>query len=230
MSKASDQNYLLHEQYRNASNLNARLQLHQRFSLNTYDWYRWIYDQLAIASESRILELGCGSGRLWLNNSERLPKDWHITLSDFSVGMIQEAQQNLRDNRHSFTFQVIDAQSIPFGDENFDVVIANHMLYHIPDLPQALSEIRRVLRPGGRLYASTFGRKHMQEIDELIHQIIPNAGWWGPDGNASFTLENGREVLSPWFSQVSLRCYDDALRVTEVEPLITYVLSGPAKS
>jgi len=126
MSKLSDQKYLLTEQYKNASNLNARFQLHERFSTNKYGWHRWVFDQLHLPPSCRILELGCGPGYLWLKNNDRIPDGWEITLSDFSPGMLQEAQQNLSPSDHPFTFEVIDAQSIPFADESFDAIIANH--------------------------------------------------------------------------------------------------------
>jgi ubiquinone/menaquinone biosynthesis C-methylase UbiE len=230
MPQPTDQTYLLNDQYRNAANLYARIRLHKRFSLNKYSWSRWIFDQITAAPESNILELGCGPGILWLQNLDRLPEQWHITLSDFSPGMLQEAQQRLRDAGRSFAFRVIDAQSIPFAEASFDVVIANHMLYHVPELARALAEISRVLKPGGRLYASTIGETHLREIDKLIQQVVPDTGWWGNKVNTSFTLEKGREVLSPYFSQIALKRYEDVLVVTEAEPLIAYVLSGTAKA
>lgn len=98
MANQIDQQYLLHDQYKNASNLNARIQLHQRFGSNTFDWYRWVFDQYTIAPQSKILELGCGPALLWQKNLDRVADDWDIVLSDFSAGMLQEAQKNL-DNK-----------------------------------------------------------------------------------------------------------------------------------
>src|SRR5688572_32991799 len=91
MSKMADQDYLLNQQYRDGSNLNARVQLHQRFSTNTYNWYWWVLDQVKMPPQGRVLELGCGPGWLWVENRERIPPGWEITLSDFSPGMIEEA-------------------------------------------------------------------------------------------------------------------------------------------
>lgn len=226
MSRLSDQQYLLDQQYRDASNLNARIQLHVRFRTNRYGWLRWVFDQFGLPAHSRILELGCGPGRLWLDNLPRIPAGWDITLSDFSPGMLDEAKRNLVGSPHPFQCKVIDAQSIPFDDGQFDAVIANHMLYHVPDRQKALAEIQRVLKPGGRFYAATNGRAHLQEIEDLVHGFYPDAIKWREQMAQSFTLETGAEQLSRWFAHISLRRYEDGLVVTEAGPLVAYVLSG----
>ena len=225
MSRFSDPNYLLTEQYPDATNLNARIALHQRFSTNPYGWHRWVFDQFNLAPDSRILELGAGPGYLWRENLDRVPAGWDITLSDFSPGMVAEAKRALAGSGRPFRLEVIDAQSVPFNDASFDAVIANHMLFHVPDRPKALSEIRRVLRPGGRFYAATAGERHLREIGELLRRFDP-ADAAGGTFPQSFTLENGGAQLAPWFSDVKVFRYDDALVVTEVEPLVAFVASS----
>lgn len=223
MSRFTDQDYLLSDQYKSASNLSARIQIHRRFSTNKYGWTLWIFDHLQLPPESRILDVGCGPGNLWLDNLDRIPDGWDITLSDFSPGMLQQAQDNLSDCHRRFVFGVIGAQAIPSEDEAFDAVIANCMLYHVPDRPRALSEIHRVLKPGGRLYTATNGRDHLREIRELISAIDPNADL--TTAACEFGLEDGSDQLSQFFPRVTLHRYEDALVVTEVEPLVAYILS-----
>lgn len=226
MDKFADQQYLLSDQYKDASNLTARIRLHERFSTNPYNLQLWIFDHLKLPERARILELGCGPGTLWRNNLHRIPRGWDVTLSDFSPGMLGEAQRNLQESAHPFVFEVIDAQSIPFPDANFDAVIANYMLYHVPDRPKALSEIRRVLRPGGRLYAATIGDKHLKELDELVSAFDPDVSLLSDDQVGDFSLENGGEQIEAWFGNVSLRRFEDSLVVTEAEPLVEYVASS----
>ena len=228
-AQASGQNYLLNDQYKDAVNFNARVQLHERFGTNPYDWQRWVFDQLQAKPRSRVLEIGCGPARLWLNNFDRIPKNWNITLSDFSAGMLQEAQHNLQVVRHDFTFQQFDAQSIPFKEKSFDIVIANHMLYHVPDLHKALSEIRRVLTPKGRFYAATNGLTHLREMGDIVRRVEPSYRR-GLVPRDAFNLEHGGEELSRWFSHVTVRVMDDGLAVTETEPLIAFILSLPVQS
>ena len=226
MAKITDPTYLQNTQYQNASNLDARSQLHARFRTNHYGWFRWVFDQFELPPQARILELGCGSSQLWVENIDRVPKGWNITLSDFSPGMVAAAQKNMAGSPHQFTFEIIDVQSIPYDDQHFDVVMANHMLYHVPDRIKALSEIQRVLRFGGQFYATTIGCEHMQELDDLVLKFNPNIElvFARPD-TQSFILENGAAQLEQWFSNVSCQHYDDALVVTEVEPLLNYILS-----
>jgi len=226
MLEKTDQSYLLKEQYKDAANLNARIRLHARFGTNTYGWHEWVFDQMQEAPAGRILELGCGPGFLWRINFDRVPDTWQITLSDFSAGMLQEAQTALGQRAQRFNFQVIDAQAIPFADASLDVVIANHMLYHVPDRPKALAEIRRVLAPAGRLYASTVGTQHLKEVGDLIHHVAPDFIWGV--ATEEFTLENGAAQLAPYFSSVLLRRQENALVVTEAQPLVEYILSGQA--
>jgi ubiquinone/menaquinone biosynthesis C-methylase UbiE len=229
MPNISDPEYVS-EQYQDESNLNARIQLHHRFSTNKYGWHRWVFDQLNLSPDSHILELGGGTGLLWLENLNRVPAGWDITLSDLSPGMVQEAQRNLCHSQRHFDFGVIDAQAISLEDDIFDAVIANHVLYHVPDRTKAFSEIRRVLRPGGRFYASTIGRAHLRELDELVHTFDPSWDPWGGGLTDSFLLENGLDQLSEWFSRATLHRYEDDLVITEARPLVAYVLSGAAES
>ncbi|MBZ0289058.1 MAG: class I SAM-dependent methyltransferase, partial [Anaerolineae bacterium] len=210
--------------YKNASNLMARANLHARFSTNPYGWMKWFFDQIEAPADAKVLEVGAGPGMLWRENAERIPPGWQVTLSDFSPGMVAEQQDNLRDVPGKFTCEVIDAQSIPYGDGTFDAVIANHMLYHVPDIARALREIFRVLKPAGRLYAATNGETHMHELRDLLRSY----GKFGLSqvSGLAFTLENGMDWLKPVFADVTLRLYPDELVVNEVRPLVDYILSA----
>jgi ubiquinone/menaquinone biosynthesis C-methylase UbiE len=224
MSKFTDQSYLKNDQYRDSSNLDARVELHRRFSTNPYGWLPWIFDTLeTLPNPARVLELGCGPGYLWKECIQRIPAGWSITLSDLSDGMLDAAWRNLVVTRRAFKFEQIDAQSIPYLDETFDIVIANHMLYHVPDRPKALAEIRRVLIPDGNFITTTVGVRHLVEINRWLKQVSPDTDF-APFSN-TFTLENGSEQLAPFFTRIEIKRYDDSLRVTELEPLIAYIRS-----
>jgi SAM-dependent methyltransferase len=152
-------------------------------------------------------------------------------LTDFSIGMVEKARRRLWDREHPFRFAVADVQDIPCPAESFDVVMANHMLYHVPDREQAIAEIHRVLRPGGQLYATTNGRKHFQELAHLARKFDPEAfeAALRKDptllSSENFGLESGWGQLSPWFFHVKQKKYEDGLIITESEPLGAWVQS-----
>lgn len=219
----------LARQYGTDHNLSARIRLHERFSTNTYGWFPWVFDQFAFPPAARVLELGCGPASLWVTQRARIPASWQVTLTDFSAGMLEKAGQALGGLEH-FSFQQLDAnERLPFADGTFDVVIANHMLYHVGRRAELLREIRRVLAPDGVLVASTVGENHLIEISALMRQFDPACQEW-EKVSAPFTLENGLDQLRACFAQVELRRYEDALEVNEAGPLVEYILSGWAET
>lgn len=224
MTDFTNQDYLLSKQYDDESNLEARAGLHERFSTGEQGWFDWVFDQFDLPADARVLELGCGPAYLWEANADRIPSGWHLTLTDFSEGMVHEARAALADAEREFSFDVVDAQDIPFEDERFDAVIANHMLYHVPNREQAFSEIRRVLRPGGRLYASTGGKRHMQELYKLVEKFRGSPV--ERDRSDGFRLENGAAQLAEWFADVTRQRHNNSLRITEAEPVVAYANSG----
>ncbi len=224
MEKLTDQKYLMQDQYKDSRNLDARIEIHKRFSTNPQGWYNWMFDTLArLPQNARVLELGCGAGTMWKECADRIPAGWVITLSDLSDGMLDSAWRNLVVTERNFKFEKMDAQAIPYPDQTFDIVIANHMLYHVPDIKKALTEIKRVLKNDGCLIAAMGGEKHMREIFAWIKSA--SKGKYDVPA-LSFTLENGKAQLCEFFSQVEMLRYEDNLNVTEVEPLIAYLRSS----
>jgi ubiquinone/menaquinone biosynthesis C-methylase UbiE len=212
-------------QYRDSTNLHARSDIYQ-FTTARIPWPRWVFDQLDVPANARILELGCGSGGLWKANLDRLPSGWRVTLTDRSPGMLVAARQAVAPAAVQFTFAQMDAEAIAFASASFDAVIANHMLYHVQDLPRALAEIRWVLRHDGRaaLYAATNAEDHMREMKQLVLQFL---GDTVPLlRQLLFSLDNAQSLLKPHFSHIEQRSPAPAeLRIPHPDPIIRYILS-----
>lgn len=216
----------LRAQYGDAGNLDARIALHARYSTNPYGFYRWVLDQIAAPAGAAVLDAGCGSARLWSGNAARIPAGWRITLADFSPGMLRDARRTVAGLRPQFALLNANLQDLPLADGAADVVIANHMLYHVPDRPRAYAEIRRVLRPGGLLVAATNGRSTMHEYDQLVARFTPDPAARSFQPAESFSLETGGAELAAQFDSVELRRYEDALEVPEAAPLVAYAASS----
>ncbi len=214
----------LSDQYRDSSRLDARFRLHRDFSTSQQPFTRWVFDKFDFAATTSILDIGCGPGYLWVENRERIHPEWEIALIDRSFGMLVEAHKNLQDIGLKVRWINSDAQALALEGCAFDVVVANHMLYHVEDRPGVLAEISRVTKPEGRLYAATNGRAHLLEIRELIEQFQINSSIW--THHNAFSLENGEEQLRGSFERVSCVKFDDSLAVTETGPIMDYIKSG----
>jgi SAM-dependent methyltransferase len=208
--------YDVRSQYASDANLRARIDLHGRFSTAKEPWHRWLFDRIALPDGARVLEVGCGPAEFWKQNDDRLDSGWRLTLTDQSAGMIEVARGVLGDRAE---YAVVDAQKLPFADDSFDVVLAQHMLYHVPDRPCAFAEIRRVLVSGGRFHASTNGPGHLAELGALY-----DAPLW--EHIEAFGLETGPPQLEPFFADIRIDRLDGELRVTEVEPALAFIRSS----
>jgi SAM-dependent methyltransferase len=164
---------------------------------------------------------------MWQALGAAVPAGWRLTLSDVSPGMLAEARGTLAATGRDARFVLADAANLPFADGRFDLVFANHMLYHVPDLPRTLAELGRVLRPGGRLIAATNGDDHLAEIAVLLDELA--AAWPGVrvdrPHRLTFTLENGAAALADVFADVARHDHADTLVVADAGVLTRYLLS-----
>lgn len=209
------------EQYMDSNNLNVRIQLHEKYSTNPQGWFPWLYSQMNFNGVYRLLEIGCGNGQLWEKNTLNL-RNREFFLSDSSEGMVKEVREKYGSQ---FNCIVVDCEQIPFKDNYFDCVIANHVLFYLNDLNQGLKEIRRVLRPDGVLYCSTYGHNHMKEINEIVKEFDNRIVLSSNNLYSKFGLENGQEILNQYFNSVQLKPYEDCLVINEAQPLIDYIMS-----
>lgn len=215
----------LKNQYQNATNISARIHLHSLYSTNPQGWFPWIFQQCKIRPQMRILELGCGDGSLWVQNKVQLPHNLHVTLSDISEGMLRDARRNIGVKDLRFSYQAFDCHQIPFANQTFDLVIANHVLFYCQDIPQVCQEVRRVLTPDGYFLCSTYGRSHMNEISHLVQEFDERIVLAADNLYDIFGRENGAKLLHTAFSDVNWISYEDTLNIPEEEPLISYILS-----
>lgn len=228
----------LKSQYENANNISARIRLHKEFSTNKQGWFPWIYATGILpliqkkdvessrdgGSHIEILELGCGEGSLWTENLHLLPENVHITVSDISEGMIRDIRRNLGTDER-FTYECFDCQHIPAQANTYDIVIANHVLFYCDDIAQACNEIKRVLKKDGIFLCSTYGTAHMQEITGLVQKFDSRIILAAENLYERFGLDNGAEILAPYFTQVDMVRYVDAIVIDKADPLIEYILS-----
>ena len=147
-----------------------------------------VFEAVAEVAPTRFLEVGCGPGELAARVGVEL--DAEVVAVDTSPRMVELARGRGVDARLG------DVQKLAFEDGVFDCAAAAWMLYHVPDVPRAIAELARVLKPGGRLVAVTNYTDHLQELKELV-----GLTW----GRWTFSGENGEKLLRSRFRSVEVR-------------------------
>ena len=196
------------ENYATEANLRARQALYEEVDGEAaHDVLR---ETLAQRRPQRVLEVGGGPGELaeWMQS--RLGAE--VEYVDLSPRMVELARRRGVPARQG------DVQELPFADGSFDTVVAAWMLYHVPDLDRGLSEIARVLAPGGALVAVTNSVEHLHELRALMQYVRVAE---------PFSRENGEELLSRHFASVERRDVDGKVTVRRREQLVGYRQSIP---
>ncbi len=208
------------KQYATSENLAKRISIHDKYSVNKLGFGPWIFSNYEFKSGMKVLELGCGTGDMWIGHEDLITSFDKLVLSDMSQGMLETAKEKVGDSIN-VEYKVIDIQDIPYEENSFDVVIANMMLYHVPDIDKALKEVRRVLKDGGTFYSATIGENG---ISNFVAKALSD---YDVDGNINrkFTLQNGEEMLKKAFSNIKRNNYEDSLAVTNLDDIVDYIYS-----
>jgi len=222
---------ILREQaYADDTQLDIRRRTHQLYTVDPVDFNRWTMERLRWRGDERVLDVGCGPGDL-LCAMARHGNGWGMLVGfDFSAGMVGEGIRAAVGLPARFL--VADAQANPFPDRFFDVVMARHMLYHVPDIDRAVAESARVLRPGGTFLTMTNSDATMPEywaIRERAAHRFPRMT--KPDTlTHRFSLENGTAFLHPHFAQIEVHTLPGMLRFPAAQPFVDYFDSTRALS
>jgi ubiquinone/menaquinone biosynthesis C-methylase UbiE len=121
---------------------------HGRLTRTEADAWKAVLARLLPPAPSKVLEVGAGTGVMSLLLAEL---GYSLTATDISSGMLDEARRKASDRHLAISFEIVDAEVLPFGEKSFDAVFGRHILWTLPHPDRALGEWRRVLKPGGRL-------------------------------------------------------------------------------
>ena len=222
-----DQAYLRDEQYRDDSRLARRADLHAKYGTTPTPWFDWVFDRVRLAPAMSVLEAGCGAGWLWQQSTVPVPAGVRLTLTDLSPGMVDTAVRNIEAAKRfaAVVGEPADLQSLPFPARSFDRVVANHMLYHLPDPAVGVSELARVVKTDGLAVVATNGRRHMRELWRIRSSVF---GTQPIDHTVDvFGAETGFGMLRDQFADVRWFAFQDELRCTDPADVLAYVCSTP---
>ena len=223
MSKRSVDLAYLRYQYGTAEKLNIRIASHERYSERTHDFRGWVLQWLDLAPGLTVLDVGCGSGAFHRTLGQH---DVRVIACDRSPGMAQEVLAQAAQYRLPVGACQADAEALPVAAGSCDRVMANHMLYHVPDQERALRELRRVLKPGGRVVMATNAADHGQRFRVLHDEVAGELGYT-PAGNAAgrFTLDD-LPLVQRVFGAAERHVVRNAFVFPTAEAALAYYASG----
>ena len=218
----NDQAHLKEKSYKTAEKLNVRILTHQKYTEPKIDFYNWVLGQLEWDGTETVVDVGCGSG-LYADKAAKLST--HYYACDLSHGMLLDGAANGHQCVN------LDAMTLPLPDDSADVILANHMIYHIPDQKKGVAEFRRVLKPSGKMTAVTNADSSMNELKKLrtaaMRRIQPDAVSIERNMvSTNFKLETGDQVLKTAFATVEKRVLESWLVFPDPQPVIDYIASS----
>lgn len=224
------------EQYQNPENLNRRINIHT-YSTSPQSWFDWMYERLALQSGETVLELGCGTGLLWMERTHLLPEGLHLVLTDRSEEMLEQTRQNLAPYEKELAarqirveYRVLDANALELPPAFYDRIIANHMLYHVERRDACLAAVARGLKPEGTFCCSTVGDTHMEELHRLVIAFDPRIEMPFQNLTGAFHLENAAPQLAKHFAHVERQDQDNDLIVDDPQAIYDYIYSFPGNA
>ncbi|MCA9907496.1 MAG: class I SAM-dependent methyltransferase [Anaerolineae bacterium] len=212
----------LRQQYADDRHLRVRQEINEQYSIPNVDFAAWVLERGGLGGQKRVLDVGAGSGSYYRAIREHYPEIEYVA-ADFAYRAFARHEAS---NRRV----ICEAEQLPFPDGAFDVVMANHMLFHVQDIEGAISEFKRTLKPDGLLLTATNSIQSMPEFQALFRRALlllsnhvrPNSPYLMPPYEA-FTLENGVRRLARHFFAVVRHDLPSALVFPETEPFMTYL-------
>jgi SAM-dependent methyltransferase len=226
-SPKTDRDILTRQAYATDDHLSTRIRIHDQYSVPRINFADWVLSRVQWRGDETVLDVGSGPGGYFAETWARIPNG-RLIAGDLSFGMARQAA------KHPKAGAVLnaDVQHLPFPDDSFDVVLANHMLFHVPDLDTALTEIHRVLKPTGLMVASTNSTYNMPELDQLVRRAYGLLGARGvepeSDPVTGFSLEDGAMYAARHFFAVARYDLPGAFVFPTAQPVIDYVNSARA--
>ncbi len=223
----TDREHLTTQMYADDEPLEVRIRTHELYTRPEMDFAAWVLDHVPWRGDETVLDIGCGSGLYFEPVGVRLTRGGRMLCGDLSLGMLRDASAKVAQGPVSLFNG--DAMYLPVPSCSCDVVLANHMLAHVPQIEWAVAEAHRVLRSGGHLVATTNARDSMRGFFDLIEAASLALGHRVeiPDIPVitRFSLENGRPFIEPLFPSVEMHQFQAALVFPAIEPVVAYINS-----
>jgi SAM-dependent methyltransferase len=219
--RAVDPAYLRY-QYGDTERLHIRAETHRRYSERPDNFLEWVLGHLAPEAGDLVLDVGCGYGAYHPRLGARGAR---LLGLDRSFAMVAAAHRQAVGGRLPVVTVQGDAEALPVRDGRFHRVLCAHVLFHVPDVTAALRELRRVLRPGGRLVLTTNLPDHLARLYDVHAAAARDLGYTPAPFGSRFHLGH-LDVVRSVFPRAERYGRPDAFVFPTVEPALRFYASS----
>lgn len=189
----------------------------------------WALGLVAPQTGTVVLDAGCGWGRFTGPLFEKfnlVPAN--VFCVDSSLGMVFSAREEAERRLQYARFAAAEIQSLPFRANGFDGVMANHVLYHLPQIDVGVRELARVVKQDGWLLATTNSDDVRVPVLEFHYKALDTLGIdYESEAESPFSMENGKQRLENGFGVIDSFYFEDETRYESAEEfLIAYKKIG----
>ena len=199
--------------------LTTRINIHDAYGARDID--KWMLDVLPLEKDMVILDIGCGAGKQCFSYLAHLSGKATITGGDLNADLLAQAEEENKKLGNRVTFQPLNFnEPFPFKDNTFDLVSCSFAIYYAEDIPFTISEMHRVLKPGGYLFTTG----PMPQNKQMFYDIIKEAtGKEIPPMPGSSRYSTGiLSSVESLFSETEVLIFENPLTFPAVEPFIAY--------
>jgi ubiquinone/menaquinone biosynthesis C-methylase UbiE len=200
--------------------LATRIDIHSKFGSRDID--RWTLDLVRLQPDSAILDVGCGAGKQCFSYFTELKGAAKIVGGDVSPDLLVQAREETGKQKAAIQFIPLNFnERFPLEDDTFDFVSCCFAIYYAENVPFTISEMHRVLKPGGRLFTTG----PMPENKKLFYDVVREATQNKPIPPMPGSSRYGSEFLSTirsQFAKVDVHIFENPLTFTSAEPFLAY--------
>jgi demethylmenaquinone methyltransferase/2-methoxy-6-polyprenyl-1,4-benzoquinol methylase len=165
-------------------------------------WHKFMFKKAGDISGSRVLDVGCGTGEISFMAAERAGKDGEVIGVDITPGMLEMARKKMPERKlpKDVDFRVGDALAMEFPDDSFDLVTSGYMLRNVTDIPKAISEMYRVLKPGCKVIVAELAKPKNRVLlfgyNIYVFHVVP---WYGRHFDKGKVID-GKQPAYDWLT------------------------------
>lgn len=212
--------------------LDSSFYLHEKYSVNAYGWYPWLFDQLHLKEGMEILGIGCGVGLIWQRSMEKIPESCRVTCLDQNADSLEAlrscAKRERGKIRAGVEFRMVcgKAEEFSFEAQKYDSVIASYVLGFVRDQDALMEKIRSALKPEGRLFIAASGDRKFHQLHELADEFFGKISPISRQEQVMMSTEELENLMDRHFGKRSMVQYEDSLMIGDADDICRYLFSA----